>query len=87
MRRIVFALLLGRVDREFLKEVFIDAPDQILLFAKRLVADLVDFVNQFLDVVRFKIAGCKGAFHKTTLKLLAVGRDTAQGVVQRNVEP
>ena len=45
MRSVVFALFLCRVDGKFLEEVLIDAADQVFLFAKRLVADLVHLIH------------------------------------------
>ena len=40
MLRVVFALFLGRIDRKFLQEVFVHAPDQVFLLTKSLVANL-----------------------------------------------
>ena len=69
MRRIKFPLLFGCVYRKFLEEVFINPANQVFFFAKRLVADLADLVDDLLDIVRCQVARGKGTFNKTTLQL------------------
>lgn len=47
MRRVELSLLLGGVDRKFFQEVFVHTTDEVFFLAKLLVADLVDFIDQF----------------------------------------
>ena len=85
MRRIVFAFLLGCIDRKLLEEVLVYTTDQVFLYAKGLVRDLIDFIHKLLDVVRSKIARRKGAFDKAAFELVAAGSNAVQCCIQRNI--
>lgn len=86
MGRIVFALFLGRIDGEFLEEVFIHPADQVFFLAESLMADLVDLVNHLFDVVGSQVSGGEGALNEAALQLFAAGRDAVQSRIQRDVQ-
>lgn len=82
MRRVELALFLGGIDRKFFQKVFVYATDQVFFFAKLLVADFVDFINQLFDVVCGKVACGKGALHKAAFQLLEACRNAVKCIVQ-----
>ena len=82
MRRVELALFLGGIDRKFFQKVFVYATDQVFFFAKLLVADFVDFINQLFDVVCGKVACGKGALHKASFQLFRACRNAVKCIVQ-----
>ena len=73
VRRIILALFFCRVDGKFFEKVFVHSSDKVFFFTERLVADLVDLVNDLFDVVGRQVARGKSAFHKAAFQRLTVG--------------
>ena len=66
MRGVELTFFFSCVYCEFLKEVFIYMTDKVFFFAKCLVADLIDFIYNLLNIVCAKISCSKGTFNKAT---------------------
>lgn len=78
MRRVELALLLGGIDRKFFQEVFVHTTDEVFFFAKLLMTDFVDLIDQLFDVVRTKVARGKGALYKAAFQLLGACRNAVE---------
>ena len=86
MRGIKLTLFFCCIDRKFLEEVFVNPTNQVLLFAKGFMTDLVHFINNFFDVIGCKIPGGEGALHKAALQLLAAGSNAVKCIIKRNIQ-
>ena len=86
VRGIELALFFRGVDSEFFQKVLINAADQIFLFAKDPVTDLIDFIDYLFDIVGSEIACGKRALHKTPLQLFAAGSNAMQSSIKGDIQ-
>ena len=86
MRSIIFSLFLCCVYGKFFQEVFVDPSDKVFFFTESFMVYLMNFVNNFFDVIGCKITGSKSAFDNTTFKLLAACGNSVQSRVKRNIQ-
>ena len=73
MRRVELAFFLCGIDGKLLEKIFVYTANEVFFLAECLVADLVDLINDFLDVIRRKVSGGKCPLHEAAAKLLAAG--------------
>ena len=86
MRGVKLTIFLCGIDGEFLQEIFVHSPDQVFFLAKLLVADFVDLIHKFLNIIGGEVAGGKSTFHKAALQLFIVGRKAVQRRIQCNIQ-
>ena len=86
MRRIEFALFLGRIDGKLFEKVLINAANKVFLKTERLMRDFVDLVDKLLNIIGRKIPSGESALNKTALQPAVVDSNAVQSGVQGNIQ-